>query len=202
MEAKQAYHHGNLREALLETAASIINEDGVRVVTMRSLSERLGVSRSAAYRHFEGKDDLLACVARDGFRRLCEALRKARHEKDHERSITERFHEMGRAYLQFAVNHSAHYRLMFGQRSWNDTTPESLEAAGAQAYDELVQIIRNGQKSDVFRSGSTDDLALAVWSHVHGMASLIIDGHAEDLLGDDQRLSFVLRTIKGGVGND
>jgi len=168
-------------------------------VTMRALSDQLNVSRSAAYRHFDGKNELLACVAIDGFHQLRDALREKRLQSTNDNSIVDRLHQMGLAYITFAVNHSAHYRLMFGERDWKDDDHEQLAIAGAEAYDELVQMIKAGQDAGIFRSVSSEELALATWSHVHGMASLIIDGRSSDLYEDKDRLSRVLSTIREGL---
>src|ERR1700756_3659495 len=100
------YHHGDLRRALLDEALRTIQTHGVEHLTLRSVGERLGVSRSALYRHFADKQSLLATVGMEGFRKLGQALAITWEESGRGRIG---FEAMGRAYLQFAVAHASHY---------------------------------------------------------------------------------------------
>ena len=108
---KRAYHHGDLRRALLEEAVRTIQAEGVEGVTLRQVGERLGVSRTALYRHFADKGALLAAVAREGFRTFRDALAQGVAGAA---TAEAGFAAMGHAYVRFAVTHSSHYRVMFG----------------------------------------------------------------------------------------
>ena len=105
------YHHGDLRRALLDEALRTIQTEGVEHLTLRTVGARLGVSRSALYRHFADKQSLLATVGKEGFGKLRQALADAWEENGHGRIG---FDAMHRAYVQFAVAHPSHYRVMFG----------------------------------------------------------------------------------------
>ena len=105
------YHHGNLRRALLDEALATIGSDGVEGLTLREIGARVGVSRSALYRHFADKRALLAAVATEGFRTLCRELLAAWEEGGRGRAG---FDAMGVAYVRFAVASPSHYRVMFG----------------------------------------------------------------------------------------
>src|SRR5215813_11568906 len=102
------YHHGNLRRALLDEALRTIQTDGVDHLTLRTVGEKLGVSRSALYRHFADKQALLATVGREGFRMLRQAVADA-WERNGGARIG--FEAMAKAYVQFAVEHPSHYRV-------------------------------------------------------------------------------------------
>src|SRR5262245_11555158 len=106
------YHHGDLCRALLEEALQMIQAQGVEQVTLRTIGARLGVSRTALYRHFADKQALLAAVGREGFRTLRLALQGAWDGRGHGRAG---FDAMAAAYVTFAVTHPAHYRVMFGR---------------------------------------------------------------------------------------
>src|SRR3954463_12839413 len=108
MAKKRAYHHGDLRRALLEEAVRIIAKKGVDALTLRSVGARLGVSRTALYRHFADKSALLAAVASEGFRMLRIQLLAA--WDSHGRNGAA-FEEMGTAYVRFAVANPSHYRV-------------------------------------------------------------------------------------------
>lgn len=172
-----SYHHGDLRSALLREAAALIAEAGVEGVTMRSLSQRVGVSRTAPYRHFADKEALLVAVAADGFQALRERLQAAQTGGRSEALV--QFEEMGAAYVAFATSHPAHYRLMYGKEALQrDRHPELHEAANA-IYDELGALIQRYQEEGVIRSGPAGELAYVAWSTVHGLASLLVDGQME-----------------------
>ena len=124
----RAYHHGDLRAALLDEAAAMIAEGGAGSVTMRALGKRLGVSRAAAYRHFEDKTALLVAVATAGFNRLRNRLQAV--DAGAPRSSVERIRRMGEEYVRFAVENPAHYRLMYGKEALTrQDRPELRELA-------------------------------------------------------------------------
>jgi AcrR family transcriptional regulator len=141
----RAYHHGDLRTALLDEAAAMIAEGGTDSVTMRALGERLGVSRAAAYRHFEDKTALLVAVAAAGFRRLNERLQDIGAGAPS--SSLERARRMGEAYVRFALENPAHYRLMYGREAMGRQNLPELREAGSELFEQLVEVIRAYQES-------------------------------------------------------
>src|SRR5262245_4032019 len=105
------YHHGNLRRALLDQALATIASEGVEGLTLRDIGARLGVSRTALYRHFTDKRALLEAVATEGFKSFREALVGAWQGGG---GGLPGFNAMGIAYVRFAVDNPSHYRVMFG----------------------------------------------------------------------------------------
>jgi AcrR family transcriptional regulator len=167
------YHHGDLRRALLQEAVHVIRAQGVDMLTLRSVGERLGVSRTALYRHFADKSALLAAVAREGFRTLRLELLAAWGTGG-----WEGFEAMGRAYVRFAVANPSHYRVMFGGFVKGHTDPElAQEATGA--FQALVDAIIALQRTGSFRRDDPFQLARVIWAVVHGVAMLAIDGQIE-----------------------
>ena len=112
------YHHGDLRRALLLEAVRTIHAHGAAALTLRGVGDRLGVSRTALYRHFADKQALLHEVAAEGFRMLRAALMDAWG-----RGGRRGFDAMGRAYVQFAIDHPSHYRVMFGGGEAHEAPP-------------------------------------------------------------------------------
>jgi AcrR family transcriptional regulator len=167
------YHHGNLRRALLDEAVRTIGSEGIDALTLRAVGARLGVSRTALYRHFADKSSLLAAVARDGFQRFADDLRRAWARAE----ATERgLALMGAAYVDFAVAHPAHYRVMFtGFRRLCAKDPE-LEADAEASFDVLVQALKALQENGLVRRDELRSQAYYVWATVHGLAMLAIDG--------------------------
>jgi AcrR family transcriptional regulator len=194
------YHHGDLRRALLQEAVRTIATAGVEALTLREVGRRLGVSRTAMYRHFSDKSALLAAVAREGFQTFAADLRAAWNEAQG----TQRGLElMGTAYIGFAVAHPSHYRVMFsGDFPHLCAKDPELQADAAASFDTLVQALAALQATGVVRRDELVIQAQFVWAIVHGIARLAIDGQ----LGppDSGRLEplveLALERMRTGIG--
>ena len=175
------YHHGDLRRALLEEALRTIQADGVEHLTLRAVGEQLGVSRTALYRHFSDKQALLAAVGREGFRMLRLALTAALEQHGRGR---EGFDAMGVAYVHFAVTHPSHYRVMFGRFIESCSKDEEFVQEATAAFQVLVDSLVEQQQAGLVRRDDPITIARFIWSIVHGIAMLVIDGQ---LRGADER---------------
>ena len=167
------YHHGDLPRAMLAEAVRTIQRRGVDALTLRSVGEKLGVSRTALYRHFANKEALLGAVAQDGFRKLRKELFEAWDLAGRGRTG---FEAMGEAYVRFAVRHPSHYRVMFGGvlRSGDAALPPGDQTV--DAFGVLVDALIELQGQSLVREDAPQQLALFVWSVVHGVAMLALDG--------------------------
>lgn len=174
---KGAYHHGDLERALLDAALRTIREDGVQGLTLRGVGARLGVSRTALYRHFDDKNALLARVAAEGFRLLHDALIRAIAKASTDG--TDRLQEMARAYVRFARSNESHYQTMFGGflTDWS-RYPDLIRHAEA-AFNALADTIRDEQRRGRIVRGNPVELAEIVWSLSHGIAALGASRHLE-----------------------
>lgn len=170
---RNTYHHGNLREALVEQAAAIIRDQGVEALTLRDVGARLRVSRTALYRHFADKQALLAAVATQGFRTFRQALVEAWDGAGHSHAG---FMQMGRAYVNFARAHPSHYRVMFGGFVEKADCDPDLRGTAESAFGVLVAAIAELQQQKRVRAGDPQPISLFVWASVHGLAMLAIDG--------------------------
>jgi AcrR family transcriptional regulator len=172
------YHHGDLQRALLQEALQTIQTDGVEQLTLRNVGEKLGVSRTALYRHFSDKQTLLAAVGREGFRKLRLALTDAweRHGRG-----SEGFDAMGVSYVTFAVEHPSHYRVMFGGFIESCSKDAAFVQEATGAFDVLVDALVELQAAGRVRRDDPILLARFVWAAVHGIAMLVIDGQLRDL---------------------
>ena len=166
------YHHGDLPHAMLQEAVRVIQSEGVNALTLRGVGERLGVSRTALYRHFADKQALLAAVAAEGFRTLRLSLLDAWETGGHGRTG---FDAMGVAYVQFAVSHPSHYRVMFGGFI-RPVKPHPDSNDATNAFQVLVDAIIEQQQTGLIRVDAPLQLARFIWAVVHGVAMLALDG--------------------------
>jgi AcrR family transcriptional regulator len=172
---RRGYHHGNLREALIEAALSLIAESGPAGFTITEAARRAGVSPAAPYRHFRDADALLAEVALRGFERLAASLTTTWDEGRPD-PVTA-FERMGRAYLAFARTEPAYYVAMFEASVAVEDYP-SLAAAADGAF----RTLREAAEQVTARLPKEDRppslmVALHVWALSHGIASLFCRPH-------------------------
>jgi AcrR family transcriptional regulator len=182
MDSTRPYRHGNLPAALLAAARQILDENGLHAVGLRETSRRVGVSATAAYRHFTNKEDLLASVAAEGFHELAAAMQAA------SRGVGNPMIRAGVAYIEFANENRGLFRLMFGPILAERTKYPALQAASGGVEAMLVRGVSELDK----RPLNDNQAAMAAWGLVHGLAHLIVDGffpagratvQAEEILG-------------------
>jgi AcrR family transcriptional regulator len=171
MRAKRKvdYHHGRLRQALIETAVKTIAKHGVDALSLRELAARAGVSPGAPYHHFPNRSELLASIAEEGFRRLGTALTAARDAALETPSA--RLEALGLAYVTFAVSSLGYFRVMFQGAS----TPSAPTEAGMHTFNILRDAIVACQDAGEAPKGDATGLVLLAWSAVHGFATLWVD---------------------------
>lgn len=179
---ERAYHHGDLRNALIDAGLTALEAHDASELSLRALARELGVSANAVYRHFADKDALLSALAAEGFRRFAREQREARGLLDTDPAAT------GLGYIRFAQRHPALFRLMFGRFTRACDSAELQEAALA-AFGQLLEDSR--APAPVGSTGTATDgsapaheaideatmlRAIARWSLVHGLSHLMLEG--------------------------
>ncbi|HKW64825.1 MAG TPA: TetR/AcrR family transcriptional regulator, partial [Candidatus Acidoferrum sp.] len=172
MRRRKTYHHGNLREALLDAAIRLIAEVGPIAFTLREVARRAGVSHNAPYRHFRDRDDLMAAVGAQGYRELTQAMLEAAAS---ETDPVERLKSAGLGYVTFALRRPEHFTVMFDAPTSKHKHPDS-GAAAEQAFGTLLGFVKNCQDAGRLASGDLGQMALLAWTMVHGIAKLAITG--------------------------
>jgi AcrR family transcriptional regulator len=187
-----------LRSALIREAARTIGSEGVEGVTLRDVGRRLGVSRTALYRHFTDKAALLAAVAREGFQKFSHALRAA---WDRAGGGLEGLRAMGAAYVEFAIQNPAYYRIMFGRFRDLCECDAALAADAAASFQVLLDALAALEAAgSIPTARNREQLALFVWATVHGVAMLAIDGQLGPERGAGQALTaFTLERLTAGL---
>ena len=175
--AERGYHHGNLKEALLQAALNLIAQKGAAGFTFADAARMAGVSPAAPYRHFRDRDELLSSIAQRGFEQF-EALLVQAWDDGRPDTIAA-FERLGKAYLAFAREEPAFYSAMFESGVPVETTP-ALAAASERAFaviraaaERLAALV----PSNMPRPPALM-MALHIWSMSHGVASLFARGDA------------------------
>ncbi|HJT07720.1 MAG TPA: TetR/AcrR family transcriptional regulator [Stellaceae bacterium] len=173
---RRGYHHGDLREALIEAALDLIAEKGPVGFTVAEAARSAGVSPAAPYRHFRDRDELIADVARRGFELFEVELERAWNSGLPDPISA--FNRVGKAYLAFARGEPAYYAAMFEAGLPLHAYPELIKA-GERAF----AVLRRAAETLAARLPAADRppalmVGLHVWSLSHGIASLFARGDA------------------------
>lgn len=179
--ARRGYHHGSLKDALIEAARTLIAEHGPAGFTLAEAAKLVGVTAAAPYRHFTDRNDLIGALARRGFELFNERLAGAWDEgRPDARAALKR---MGRAYLAFALSEPGLYSAMF-----NDVKalrrPFSCAAAD-KAFDGLGRAAATLLAGANVTPADIRRLAFEIWALSHGTAMLAVAGHLDPERGDD-----------------
>ena len=216
---ERAYHHGNLREALVEAGLALARDGGPGAVQLRAVTRQAGVSHNAAYRHFANQEDLVAAVAARCMQQLGLLMAEQMAQvtaRGPVRRAEARFNAIGRAYIDFARTEPGWFRTAFSSAKAHsgtfderdDERDDELDDSGAAVPDEnnpylmlsarLDELVEVGALSPRRRVGAE----FAAWSGVHGLSSLLLDGPLR-LLPDeqvDEAVEIVLANIARGLG--
>lgn len=156
----RGYHHGDLRNGLLDAARSILEEESLAALTLRAVARKAGVSHAAPYRHFPNHEALLVELSIEGFEELRETLAEAGKVSGTE---SDRIAGLGAAYMRFVAKRPAVARLMFGSQLPNRDTFPALGIAADAIGTEIGEALHDSA------------LGLAVWASVHGLAMLVLE---------------------------
>jgi AcrR family transcriptional regulator len=167
------YHHGDLRNALIQAGLEILAEGGSQELDLRKVARRAGVSHAAPYRHFVDKQALIAAINEEGFHLLAERIDSTLHEVSDE--PIEQLLGVALAYVRFAQENPWLMREMFSGITIERETFESLHTASKSVYRLYTEVIRSGQERGKIVDSDPTALAGVLWSVLHGLATLIID---------------------------
>lgn len=192
-DRRDTYHHGNLRQALLDAAMGLVRERGIDGLTLREVARRAGVSHTAPYHHFADKGALVSALAEESFARFTETFREtaARTEGGH----LDRIRAIGAAYVRFAFEDPERFKLMWRPELRSVGDDSAVDVAGLASYQVLIDEVAAGQSAGEIRAEDTGLLSLAAWSVVHGFAVLVIDGPLRDQLTAWSQVEPVLESV-------
>ena len=171
-KGRGAYHHGNLREALIQAALDLIGERGLGGFAVAELARAVGVSAAAPYRHFRDRDAVVAEVARRGFTALAEAMRNAADGRP--ANSVAALEECAQAHLAYAARERPVYAAMF-----DPNFPVAEHPELARARDDALAVLRGAarnacERSTIARRPPALMVALHIWALTHGIATLYL----------------------------
>ena len=191
-KSTDAYHHGDLREALLAAARDALQTTPPEEITLKALAMRLGVSQPAPYRHFASREALLQEVTAEGFRRFTLALREAERKAAPGTGMERSF----QAYVRFGLENRGVYRLMFASQIRRGCAPDhALAEAAAGAFDVLLESVGAHAPPERTRA-----VAVWIWSTLHGVVMLesegLLAGPTEGGLSTDEVLAELAEAVR------
>jgi AcrR family transcriptional regulator len=172
MARTRAYHHGNLRSALLESAERTLSRRGASELSLRELAREVGVSHAAPRRHFADKQALLDALAEDGFDRLGGELSGAMAGAGD--SLRDQLGAFARAYVQFATRHAALLELMFAGK--HRPGADRLREAADAAFAAPLALFASAQASGEVVGGDPERVGTVALATLQGLASLANNG--------------------------
>jgi AcrR family transcriptional regulator len=180
--AEKKYHHGDLKNALIEAGAEILSKEGVNGLSLRKVARKAGVSHAAPYAHFPDKQTLIAAISTEGYRMLYERLDAAVqcYRADPHRQLV----EAAWAYVSFALSDPAHFKVTFSGVVEKEKDYPAYVELSKKSFGLVVQIVAACQAAGVLKPGPADATAVSVWSLVHGFASLLLEGQISHTLLD------------------
>jgi len=196
----KSYHHGDLRNALIQAGLELLAEGGVQELDLRKVARRAGVSHAAPYRHFADKQALIAAINEEGFHLLAERIRSTLREVSDE--PVEQLLGVALAYVRFAKENPWLMREMFSGLTIERETFESLHTASKSVYRLYAEVIKRGQESGKIVDGDPTALAGVLWSVLHGLAMLIIENqmrpYADGPEGTERVTRYTIEVLYGG----
>jgi AcrR family transcriptional regulator len=167
------YHHGDLKNALIQAGVEILSLDGVVGLSLRKVAKRAGVSHTAPYAHFADKEALIAAISTEGYRMLYEELLAI-----HQNFQTDPLHQLveaALAYVRFAQTKPAHFRVTFANSIEREENYPALVEMSGKCLEQLILIMGACQEAGILRPGPAEAMAISVWSAVHGFTCLLIE---------------------------
>jgi AcrR family transcriptional regulator len=194
--SERAYHHGNLRAALIAQAEQTVRERGVQALSLRELARETGVSHGAPRRHFADRQALLDALAEAGFERLGAELRGATDRADE--GFQARLQAAAAAYVRFATRDAALLELMFAGKHGEHS--DVLNEAADRAFSVMLELIEQGQAEGVLEDGPSERVGLVLFATIQGIAALLTAGMVDASELDGLLADAIAHFLRGSRG--
>jgi AcrR family transcriptional regulator len=190
MTKKKTYHHGDLKNALIQAGVEILAQDGVSGLSLRKVALKAGVSHSAPYAHFVDKQALIAAISTEGFRQLYERVSGVTEK--YKSQPKKQLIEVAWAYVQFAMDDPDRFKVMFSAVLEKEKEYPEFVAESQRNFQLVKMIVETNQVSGSLRSGPSELVALSAWGIVHGFVMLLLEGQIPHAVLDQISLRKLL----------
>ena len=184
------YHHGDLKNALIQAGVEILAREGLGGLSLRKVAKQAGVSHAAPYSHFKDKQALIAAISTEGFKELHIQIESvfAAH-KDRPESLLV---ETSWAYLQFALNEPDRFKLMFSSVLEKEKDYPDFVEISRENFKQVVEVVEICQQGNILKAGIANLTAVSVWATVHGLAMLLLEGQISSAVLEQNSLREIL----------
>jgi len=183
------------RERVLEAAVELLSREGPAALSMREVARRAGVSHQAPYHYFDNREAILAALAEEGFKRLNAALSSASGSNAAARLVA-----AGRAYVEFALSHPAHFHVMFRPELVNLENHPSARAEASRGFTALQSLVDGVVKDKLLPAKLKGGMVTLTWALVQGLSGLLLEGplarRAHDDLNANDHMKSALSTFE------
>jgi AcrR family transcriptional regulator len=176
------YHHGDLKNALIEAGIEILSKEGVPGLSLRKVAQKAGVSHAAPYAHFKDKQALIAAISTEGHKKFHAMIKQVMEE--HPDDPLRQFVETAWAYVVFGLDESAHFRITFSSAVEKERDYPALVEMIRRNFALLRELIMRCQVAEILDPGEPDLVSVGVWGLVHGFVSLLQEGQVSHSILD------------------
>ncbi len=168
---EKSYHHGDLKNALIQAGIKILAEEGIEGFSLRKVAREAGVTHSAPYAHFADKQALIAAISTDGYHKVYERINAVVEQFPDD--PLRQFIETAWVYVSFGFDEPDHFKITFSGSVEREREYPALVEMTGKTFDALRQLIIRCQQADLIDRGEPDLAAVTVWGFVHGFVHLI-----------------------------
>jgi AcrR family transcriptional regulator len=187
---KNSYHHGDLKNALIQAGIEILSKEGVNGLSLRKVARKAGVSHAAPYAHFTDKQALVAAISTAGYEKLYDKVYDA--VQHHQGDPLRQFVEAAWAYVEFALTDPDHFKITLSGVVEKEKDYPAFVEISQKSFGLVVELVEAGQRAGILNEGPPDLVAVGVWGLVHGFVSLILEGQISHTLLERYSLKEML----------
>ena len=195
--AEKTYHHGDLKNALIQAGVEILAKEGLAGLSLRKAARQAGVSHAAPYAHFADKQALIAAISTEGHTKINRKIKQVM--KKYPDDLLKQLVEVAWAYVRFGLDEPAHYKITFSGAVEKERDYPALVEMTEKNFALVRQLVKSCQAAGILNPGEPDLVVIGVWGLVHGFVSLLQEGQVSHAVSDHystrEMLLFTLNQI-------
>lgn len=184
------YHHGDLKNALIQAGIDILSKEGLAGLSLRKVALRANVSHSAPYAHFSDKQALIAAISTEGFNQLHAELSAAIGESANDPE--QKLFAAARAFVTFALTSKDAFKIMFSGVIEKEKDYPAFVEASQRTFRLVVDVVIDCQRSGLLPPGQPELIAVSIWGQIHGVVSLALEGQIPHAVRDEENVQGIV----------